>query len=602
MKFAALAKYFEKLEKTPSRNAMVEIIAELFSETKDGEAEEIAYLTQGRVAPSFEPVEFGMADKMVLRAVAKAYEEELDKVTDQFKKTGDLGKVAEALSGKARGNGLTVREVFLKLKLISETGGEGSVEKKIEILAELLREADPVSARYLARIPVNNLRLGFSDMTVLEGLSWMIDGTKKHKPIIEAAYNIRPDLGFIARTIKEGGGSLEKIKAVEPKIGTPILVMRAERLTTAAEILAKGEGKMAVEPKFDGFRVQIHLKRGVKEIIEKGAEAERETEKVKEKAGISQKNVAVELFSRGLEHVTHMYPDIVAAAEREMAASEAILDVEAIAYDPKTGKYKPFQETVQRKRKYDISKFAKDLPLRGIVFDCLYLDGESLIDKPYVERRRTVERILRSEAKNRTLVVAEMKVIERPEDLEKIFNETLKKGLEGIMAKRLDGVYQAGARGWNWIKLKGSYQSKLADTVDAVVMGIDFGQGKRNAFGVGAFLIGVYDQKTDTFKTISKVGTGLTDEEWRKLAESGKKLEVKEKPAVYDVRKEMSCDIWFKPEMVGVFIADEVTRSPMHTAGYALRFPRLQMWRTDKKPEDATSLAEIVRLVKIQKT
>jgi DNA ligase-1 len=184
--------------------------------------------------------------------------------------------------------------------------------------------------------------------------------------------------------------------------------------------------------------------------------------------------------------------------------------------------------------------------------------------------------------------------------MEKMFEKQVAKGLEGIMAKKLDGTYQAGARGWNWIKLKGSYTEKLADTVDAVVMGIDFGKGKRSDFGVGAFLIGVFDPDTSTYKTISKVGTGLTDEEWRELKTKSEKLKSENKPTEYDTNKIMDCDVWIKPELVGEFKADELTKSPMHTAGFALRFPRLVRWR-EKKPEDSTSLKEISQLAKLQK-
>lgn len=604
MTFRKLAEFFQELESTSSRNTMVEILAELFSQAQEREIEKIVYLTQGRVAPLFEPVEFGMADKMVIKAMAEAFEKDVSEVTKEFKKSGDLGKTAEGLSlrlkDKSLKSQLTVGEVFEKLYLITQTGGEGSVEKKIGILAELFFISDSLSVRYIARIPVDKLRLGFSDMTVLEGLSWMIDKTKRHKAEMETAYNIRPDLGFIAENVKRSGTS--GIKSVKPVVGTPILVMRAERLTNAEEILEKGNGKMAVEPKVDGFRLQLHFKRGTREIIEKGAEERLKTENVKQKAGISKKMVAVELFSRGLEHVTTMYPEIVAAAEKEIKAHEVILDGEAIAYNPKTGKFLPFQETVQRKRKYNIEQFSKDVPLRYIVFDCLYFDGKSLIDQPYTQRREMIGRALvdGKDLSNRTIVQAEMKLVQKGDDLEKIFEETLRKGLEGIMAKKLDGVYQAGARGWNWIKLKGSYTGKLADTVDAVVMGIDFGQGKRNSFGVGAFLVGVYDQNSDSFKTISKIGTGLSDEEWRQLTVDSRQLTVKEKPQNYDVNRLMECDVWLTPKLVGEFRADELTRSPMHTAGFALRFPRLVVWR-EKNPEDATSLKEIEEMYVMQK-
>ncbi|MCL4397994.1 ATP-dependent DNA ligase [Patescibacteria group bacterium] len=580
MTFKKLSEYFDKLEQTSSRNAMVEILGELFKETSVEEIDKVAYLTQGRVAPLYEPVELGMAEKMVLKSISLAYDKPLEEATDAFKKTGDLGEVAQhlrSLSNLRDLRNLSVKEVFEKLLEIARTGGEGSVEKKVGTLAELLKESDPLSARYIARIPVDKMRLGFSDMTVLEGLSWMLDGTKKNKDRIEAAYNIRPDLGYIVKQVKEFG--LAGIEHVKPAVKTPILSMRAERLTNAKDILEKAGGKAAVEPKIDGLRTQLHLKRIASSVKRK-------------------ENCEVRLYSRGLENVTTMYPDLVEAAEKEVDCEDVILDGEAIGFDPKTGKYLPFQETVQRKRKYDIDLFSKNFPLKLVVFDVLIYNGKSYINEPYTKRRELVEKLLKN---NQIIVPAEMKVMDNPNELKKFFDESVKKGLEGIMAKKLDGVYQAGARGWNWIKLKASYEGKMNDTVDAVVMGYDFGQGKRNKFGVGAFLIGIFDQKTDTFKTISKVGTGLTDEEWRELAKNGQELKVAEKPKNFDVNKVMAVDVWMKPKLVGVFRADQLTKSPMHTAGYALRFPRLDNWRTDKQPEDATSLMEIHEMAKLQK-
>lgn len=552
---------------------MVEILAQLFAEAGTDEIDKIAYLLQGRVAPLFEPIEFGMADRMVIRALAKAYGVSGEKVTQMFKKSGDLGETAQELRKGCtlkQGATLQVGEVFEKLTVIADSSGEGSVEKKIGLLADLLAGSDGLSARYIARIPVDKLRLGFSDMTMLEGLSWMIDGTKKHKDNIEAAYDVRPDLGVIAQEVKQRGANIK----IEPKVGTPILVMRAERLASTAEILEKMGGKCAVEPKLDGLRTQLHFIKNLD---------------------------FVRLFSRGLEDVTAMYPDLVAAAKKEIAANEVILDGEAIGFDPKTGKYLPFQETVQRKRKYDVAAFAGNVPLRLVVFDCLYLNGESLINKPYGFRRKIVEEMLKRFQHDTIIIPAEMEVVQLAERLEALFQQALNKNLEGIMVKKLDGVYQAGARGWNWIKLKGSYTKKLNDTIDAVVMGYDFGQGKRNKFGVGSFLIGVYDKKTDSYKTISKVGTGLTDKEWRDLKIKSQKLKVKSKPNNYDVNKLMVCDEWLEPQIVGEFRADELTKSPMHTAGYALRFPRLERWR-EKNPEDTTSLKEILEMVKLQKS
>lgn len=562
MTFKKLSEYFQKLESTASRNEMVVILSRLFKEADLAEIDKVVYLTQGRVAPLYEPVEFGMAEKMVIKALARAFGSSEEKVTDLFKKSGDLGETAEKLGDSGRGQN-DVKDVFEKLTEITKAGGEGSVDKKIEILANLFKESSPLENRFLARIPVDKMRLGFSDMTVLEGLSWMLDGTKIHKDKIEAAYNIRPDLGFIARVVKEN-----KFLSVKPVVGTPILVMRAERLKNANEIVEKMGGKAAVEPKIDGLRTQLHV----------GNE--------------------IRIFSRGLENVTNMYPDLVVAAQKELDGKEVILDGESIAFDPKTGKYLQFQETVTRKRKYDIIEKSQNTPLRLIAFDVLYYNGQSLLNEPYEKRRKLLEKITEH---GKIIIANTMDLVSSPQKLKELFDEDLKKGLEGIMAKKLDGVYQAGARGWNWIKLKSSYEGKLSDTIDAVVMGYDYGKGKRNSFGVGAFLIGVYDQKTDSYKTVSKVGTGLTDEEWRELKAESTKYKVESKPKNYDVNKIMDVDVWLKPKLVGVFRADQITKSPMHTAGFALRFPRLDNWRTDKQPEDATSLKELEEMVKLQK-
>jgi DNA ligase-1 len=411
------------------------------------------------------------------------------------------------------------------------------------------------------------MRLGFSDMTVLDALSWMATGSKDARKEIEKAFNVRPDLGFIAKTVKEKG--LNGLKKVGPEVGVPIMMARAERLSSGEEIM-KQIGRCAIEGKFDGFRVAVHFQKS--KII---------------------------LFSRNMENTTAMFPDLVEAVKRQVKAEEAIFEGEAIGYNSQTGKFLPFQETVSRKRKYDIEKMAKEVPLKLICFDCLYLDGQNLIGQSFLERRKALEKII---GKGETLILSQMTIVEKPEEIENLFQEAIGKGLEGIMAKKLDGVYQAGARGWNWIKYKKSYQGKLSDTIDALVMGYDFGQGKRSSFGIGDFLIGVYETKTDTFKTVAKIGTGLTDEEWRKLKVKSQKLKVKSKPARYDVSKAMDCDVWVEPKMVVVIKADEITKSPVHTAKLALRFPRLVDFRDDKAPEDTTSLTEIEEMFKAQKT
>ncbi len=578
MLFSTLAQYFDKLENTPSRLEMTELLSRLFKESDRSEIGNICYLLQGRVLPLFEPVEFGMADKMMIKAIARAYNLSEGEVKKIFQKEGDLGNVAQQIVLKGKGikvlKGKNINEVYQTLLDLATTTGEGSVEKKVYILSDLLQNLDPLSVRYVIRIPLAKLRLGFSDMTVLDALSWMVSGNKKDRPKIEAAYNVRPDLGFIAVRIKEEG--LNGMERVKPLAGVPILMARAERLGSSVEIIEK-IGKCAVEYKYDGFRLQVHYKKQGVLALAREKEVEKELQ--------------VRLFSRNLEDVTSMYPDIVQGVLDQVKTDEVIFEGEAIAFNPDSGEFLPFQETVQRKRKYDITQKAKDIPLKLIAFDVLFENGKDLLGKTYEERRKILEKLI-PHNKNNTILRAEVQILDDSKKMEPLFEDAISQGLEGIMAKKLAGVYQAGARGWNWIKYKRSYSAKLEDTVDAVIMGYDYGQGKRQTFGIGDFLIGIYDNKNDRFVTVAKIGTGLTDEEWRELKTQSTKLKAQNKPNRYEVNKGMFCDVWMEPKLIVEINADEITRSPVHTAGLALRFPRLKQFRK-KQPEDTTSLKEI---------
>lgn len=591
MTFKDLSIYLQTLEGITSRNEMVVVLAELFKKVPADNMAHVMYLLQGRVAPLYVPLEFGMADKMIIKAIALAYNTSEETVKKEFGKIGDIGELAEGMSkgDRVKGEGVSVGHVFSELEKIAKTGGSGSVDLKVETLGNLFKDSDSLSVRYISRIPVGKLRLGFSDMTVIDALSWMLTGDKSLRPIIERSYNIRPDLGVIGEMLKKDG--IKGVEKLKPAVFTPILMAKAERLSSGQEIVDK-VGECAVEEKFDGFRLQAHYKKSNKP-------GER-----------------VKLFTRGLEVVTFMYPDIEAGIESQIHADEAIIEGEAIAYNPDTNEYLPFQLTSQRKRKYDIEEMAKKIPLKYMIFDALFLNGKNLIPEPYVERRREINKFIK---KGSVLYVSDEAILKTGKEIETYFDDAISRGLEGILAKKLDGTYQAGARGFSWIKLKRSYSSKLDDTVDCVVMGYYYGQGKRTAFGIGAFLIGVYDKKQDKFVTIAKIGTGLTDDEWRELAKRGNTLKSKERPALYDTDKILDPDVWVKPEIIVEIKADELTRSSVHTAGrvlkpsksgsafdvdtpgYALRFPRLQRFRDDRKPEDATTLKEIEEMFKLQK-
>lgn len=590
MTFNELAEYFEKIEKTASRIDITELLAGLFAKLTPQEIEETVYLLQGRVCPPYVKADFGFSEKSIVKAVLTAFQIDQQHYTAIYKKYGDVGSAVEELRQSypsLHSTDLSIHQVFQQLKQLTSTSGEGSQETKQGIIRALIDELSPLSSRYAVRIPIGAIRLGFSDMTILDALSWMITGNKSLRKKIESAYHVRPDLGYISRIIKEKGvGAVEE---VQPVIFTPILMMRAERSSSGEEIVEK-IGSCAIEPKYDGFRLQVHYDRKKKEVW---------------------------LFTRGLEMVADTYPDIVEATMKELDVDSIIFEGEALGFDTKTEAFLPFQITTQRKRKYDVEEMVKKIPLRMFTFEILYLNGKNLIHTPYTERRSQIEKVvgLNHDLQTRIIHAAPSVVLDDPKAIEANFDTAVTDGLEGIMAKKLDGVYQAGARGSNWIKFKRSYAtSAIDDTIDCVVMGYDYGKGKRAGFGIGAFLAGVYDPQNDTLRTVAKIGTGLSDDEWKELKKRCDALESAEIPKQYDCDKQVAPDVWVKPQIVVEIRADETTRSPVHTAGrslkasksgsaqvvdepgYALRFPRLERFRDDKNVQEATTVDEVKML------
>ncbi len=576
MTFSNLAQYFEKLEATSKRLELVDILSQLFKESNAEEIGKICYLIQGRVAPFYEPTELGIAESLVAQAIAMAYETDKDEVTRLYRRLGNMGLAASELASKSKiksqKSKVSVTEVFEELHKIAKFIGKGTVGQKVTTLANVLKSLDPISAKHVVNIPLGTLRLGIGDPTVMDALSIAKTGKKDLRPLIEDAYNKTSDLGYVAETFfKHGESGIKNIKLI---VGKPVRPALAERMPNAEEAVKRLGDTFAAEPKFDGFRVAVH-KDGDK----------------------------VELFSRNLENMTHAFPDLVEAVKREVHAKSVILEGEAIAFNPTTNEFLPFQETTKRRRKYEVEEMAKKLPLALFAFDVLYLNGRDITQKPHVQRRKLLEGILPKD--NAIVRLAEERIIHTPKEILEFFNEAISEGLEGLMLKKLDAPYKAGARGFHWIKFKRSQSGELSDTVDCVLLGVYTGKGKRTEFGVGGLLVGVYDEKKDQFATISRVGTGLTDAEFRHVNEISKKLKVAHKPARVNAKIEPS--FWVEPKVVMEIFADEITKSPIHTAGeengigYALRFPRLVRFReSDKRPEDATTVSEIKKLYENQ--
>ena len=568
MKFRELALYLEKLEKTSSRNEITQILSDLFKKSDPAEIDKIVYLVSGELAPNYKGIVFNIAERLMMQIIARAYGVKKEEVRAAFKEKGDLGVVAGSFA-KAKGGDMEISEVFEAMLEIAGEGGGGSQERKITKTAELFSALDPLSVRFVARIPVGKLRLGFSDMTILDALSVMVKGDKSARPLVEGAFNVSVDIGKIAKRVKERG--LSGLKEVAPEPGTPIRPSLAERLPSAEKILEKVGKKVAVEPKYDGLRVTVHIF---------------------EEEGKKQ----VKIFSRNLENTTHMFPDLVEAAKK-IKVDSAIFDAEAIAYDSKHDKFLPFQETIQRKRKHGIEEAIKRIPLKLFIFDILYKDGKNLLELPFSERRKILEQTI---SRINGLDITRQEIVDSPEVIRDLIKKYLSEGLEGALIKKIDAPYKAGARGYHWVKYKKTTEEGVADTIDCLVMGVNVGKGRRTGFGAGAFLVGI--KKGERFETVSKIGTGLTDEQWRELNKRAKKLFVSEKPKEYEVHKNLEPDTWVKPSLVVEILADEITRSPIHTAGLALRFPRLIRFRDEKNPDQVTTLRELEGLFEMQKT
>src|SRR5437773_9958113 len=571
MNFAELAANLDRMEATTKRNELVAILSEVYAACTPDELRPITYLIQGRLAPFFEPVEIGLGERLLINAVAAAYQVPKVEVVKLNKQVGDLGATVQRLAPGGPRDTPDVVDVHRRLSQIAAASGTGSQQTKLDLFTGLLGDLDPASAKHLVRITLGKMRLGIGDPTVLDALSFAKRGDRSLRPVLEGAYNRTSDLGLIARTLWDTGEA--GLEALKVRAGHPLRPQLAERLPNPEAVIKK-LGTVGVQPKYDGLRVQIH---------KDGEE--------------------VSIFSRNLESMTEMFPELVSAAAK-LNVANVILDGEAIAYNPESEEYVPFQETTARRRKEGIQEFAESVPMRAFIFDVMFRDGTDLTPLPYERRFEIARELIRD---SETLQTAPLMKTDSADVLTRELLDNISRGLEGVVAKRLDSPYQAGARNFNWVKLKRNTSGQLTDTIAVLLLGYYRGKAKRAAFGAGALLAGVYDSDKDEFVTITKLGTGLSDQGWRDIHGRLSSLEVGDKPA--RVSSNFVPDIWLEPAIVVEVLADEITPSPRHTAGmtasgpgFALRFPRIVSMRTaDKKPEDATSVREIREMFEQQR-
>jgi DNA ligase-1 len=491
------------------------------------------------------------------------------------REAGDLGQAAEhllAVRAADRPPSLEVAVVVDTLHQIASAEGAGSQGRKLDLLAGLLTLATPLEARYLLRLVTGNLRLGIGTPTILDALAQVYTGNRKDRPVLERAYNVCCDLGLVAATLASGG--LVAVKELQVRPGNPVRVMLAQRLSDAEEILARLRGRCMAEYKYDGMRVQAH------------------------RTGDGH----IELFTRRQERVSSQFPDVVELLQAGLGPREAILEGEIVAYDAAAGELRPFQEVMFRRRKHGIAEAARDVPVGLFCFELLYADGQDLTESSYLDRRaRLAEAVTLSDRLRLTTALE----VATARALDAAFEQAVADGSEGLVCKSTgsDAIYQAGARGWLWIKLKRDYRTELADTIDLVVVGAYSGRGRRRGT-YGAVLLAAYNPEAELYQTVGKCGTGFSDAELAALPAKLAPLIRAPRPARID--SHVNADVWFEPSLVVEVLSAELTLSPNHTAGWnelkedaglSMRFPRFTgRWRDDKEPQDATTTQQLVEL------
>jgi len=550
MKFIEFANVCEKIEGTASNLEMAKIVAQFLKSADDLEI--VTRFIIGRIFPAWSPEELGVGPSLLYNAISMTAGVKETQVKDMVRNLGDTGLMCEKLCEKRIQQALlptelTTMQVYKNFETIAKATGKGSQKKRGRMLADLFGSAKPKEARYIARLVLEELRIGVGEGIVRDAIAQAFDVPKGE---VERAYMLTNDLGLVAATAKKG---VEELKKLDITPGRPVKMMLAQ-VAKSMESAIDEMKEAAVEWKYDGARVQIH--------------------KV---------NDEVTLFSRRLENVTKSLPDVVKAIEDAVAYKQVILEGEAIAIG-EDGRPRPFQDILKRfRRKYDIEKMVKEIPLHLTLFDTLYVNGKSLIHKPLSERRRVLEKSLKK--KSLEIKVTPQTVTNDVKIVAGIYKEALSAGHEGVMLKNPKSAYTPGKRGKNWLKIK-----RIAETLDLVVIGGMWGEGRR-ANLIGSYLLACRDPVTGNLLGIGRVGTGMTDEQLAELTGLFKDLIISEKGK----------DIELKPEIVFEVGYEEIQKSPNYESGYALRFPRLVSIREDKSVEDADSIERVQELYKTRR-
>ena len=534
MLFRDFADLCTELENIPGRLDMIDLISRRLPSLRDDELAVFIRFIMGRIFPDWSPQKIGIGPNLLYEGIAYVTGIKKESVIETINRTGDPGRAVEILlAGKEQtsffSEELDLLSVFHEFEKIAITGGKRSQREKLLAIRKLLANASPLEGKYLSRIMLEDLRIGVGEGNVREAIAKAFNVNSSS---VEHAMQAINDLGRVAQLAREGEQALQDVHI---SVFHPVKMMLAQQGSIVSAV--EENGAMVAEYKYDGSRFQFHQSEG-----------------------------KARLYSRKLEDVTAALPDVIgmlSAATRK----DVILDGEVIAI--KDGKPMPFQTVLRRfRRKHRVAELKDEITLIPNVFDILYLDGNTLIDLPLKERRSLLMTALKG-------YIAPQIESDDPAELEQFYHEALDAGHEGIMIKVPSSRYLPGNRGKNWIKIKPE-----VDTLDLVVIGAEWGEGKR-AHVFGSFLLAC--QENGGLVTLSKVATGFSDEQ---LAE------------VFDVLKDKVIsqsgkEVRVEPVLVFEVGYSELQKSPNYPGGFALRFPRFIRIRDDKDIRDIETLQNI---------
>ncbi|ASJ07614.1 ATP-dependent DNA ligase [Thermococcus pacificus] len=552
MRYSELADLYRRLEKTTLKTLKTKFVADFLKKTPDELLEIVPYLILGKVFPDWDERELGVGEKLLIKAVSIATGVPEKEIEDSVKDTGDLGEsVALAIKKKKQrsffSQPLTIKRVYDTFVKVAEAQGEGSQDRKMKYLANLFMDAQPEEGKYIARTVLGTMRTGVAEGILRDAIA---EAFKVKPEMVERAYMLTSDFGYVAKVAKlEGNDGLAKVTV---QIGKPIRPMLAQNAASVKEALVEMGGKAAFEIKYDGARVQVH-KDGDRVVI----------------------------YSRRLENVTKSIPDVVSAVLESLKAEKVIVEGELVAVG-EGGRPRPFQFVLRRfRRKYNIDEMIERIPLELNLFDVLYVDGETLINLPFSERRKRLEETI---AESEKIKLAVQLVTNNVDEAQEFYEKALELGHEGVMAKRLDSVYEPGNRGKKWLKVKPTMED-----LDLVIIGAEWGEGRR-AHLLGSFLVAAFDPHSGEFVPVGKVGSGFTDEDLVEFTKMLKPLIVREEGKFVEIEPKVVIEVTYQ----------EIQKSPKYKSGFALRFPRYVALREDKSPEEADTIERVARLYEFQ--